>query len=111
MFVNKKVKDTAPWTYVMEDLKDDKITGTFHEQEMQKTYQSKFRIGKVIKTKCKKLYVKWKSIDDPLNSQIEQSTRLENMIQYYPKPYSSCKNIKDELLDLFNYAKKSDVKK
>ena len=30
VFVNKKVKDTVPWTYVINDLNDNEIIGRFH---------------------------------------------------------------------------------
>ena len=60
VFVIKKVKNTVPWTYVINDLNDEEITGTFHERELQKTNQKEFRIEKVIKRKGDKLYVKWK---------------------------------------------------
>ena len=63
VFVIKKVKNTVPWTYVINDLNGDEIIRTFHEKELQKTNQQEFRIKKVIKRKCDKLYVKWKGYD------------------------------------------------
>ena len=56
--MTKKVKNTVPWTYVISDLNDDEIIGTFYETELQKTNQQTFRIEKVIKTKENKVYVK-----------------------------------------------------
>ena len=32
----KKVKDTAMWTYVINDLIGEKTIGSFHDQELQK---------------------------------------------------------------------------
>ena len=32
-----KVKNTVPWTYVINDLNGEKITGTLYEKELQKT--------------------------------------------------------------------------
>ena len=32
-FVIKKVKNTVPWTYVINDLNGEEITGTFYEKE------------------------------------------------------------------------------
>ena len=63
VFVIKKVKNTVPWTYVINDLKNEEITGTFYEKELQKTSQEEFRIEKVIRRKGDKLYVKWKGYD------------------------------------------------
>ena len=63
VFVIKKVKNTVPWTYVINDLNGEEIIGTFYEKELQKTNQQEFRIEKVIKKKGDKLCVKWKVYD------------------------------------------------
>ena len=49
VFVIKKVKNTVPWTYIINDLNGEEIIGTFYEKELQKTNQQEFRIEKVIK--------------------------------------------------------------
>ena len=54
----KKVKNTAPWTYVINHLNGEEIIGTFYEKQLQKTNQQEVRIEKVIKKKGDKLYVK-----------------------------------------------------
>ena len=56
VFVMKKVKNTVPWTYIINDLNGKEIVGTLYE----KTNQQEFRIEKVIKKKVDKVYVKWK---------------------------------------------------
>ena len=53
---------------MISDLNGEPITGSFHEKELQKTSQEKFRIEKVLKRKGDKLYVKWKGYDDSFNS-------------------------------------------
>ena len=68
VFVIKRVKNKVPWTYVINDLNDEEIIGTFYEKELQKTNQQEFMIEKVIKRKDDKLYVKWKSHDNLFNS-------------------------------------------
>ena len=60
IFMIKEIKNTVPWTYVINDLNGEEIIGTFYEKELQKIDQQKFRIEKVIKKKGNKLYVKWK---------------------------------------------------
>ena len=35
VFVIKKVKNTVPWTYVINDLNGEEIIGTFYEKELQ----------------------------------------------------------------------------
>ena len=51
VFELKKLKNTVPWTYFINDLNGDEIIGTFYEKELQKTNQQEFRIEKVIKRK------------------------------------------------------------
>ena len=50
-FLIKKVKNTVSWAYVINDLNDNEIIGTFYQKELQKTNQHKFRIEKEIKKK------------------------------------------------------------
>ena len=57
VLVIKKVKNTVPWTYVINDLNGEEVVGTFYEKELQKTNQKEFRIKKVIKRKDNKLYL------------------------------------------------------
>ena len=57
IFVIKEVKNTVPWTYVINDLNGEEIGRTFYEKELHKMNQQEFRIEKVIK-KGNKLYVK-----------------------------------------------------
>ena len=40
----KVFKNTVPWIYVKIDLNGKPITGTFYEEELQKTNQKEFRI-------------------------------------------------------------------
>ena len=49
VFVIKKVENTVPWMYVINDLNGEEIIGTFYEKELQKTNQEGFRIEKVIR--------------------------------------------------------------
>ena len=43
-FIIRIVKNTLPWTYVINDLNGDEIIGRFYEKELQKTNQKEFRI-------------------------------------------------------------------
>ena len=58
VFIIKRVKNTVPWTYVINDLNGEKVTGTFYKKELQKSSEKEFRIEKVIKRKGDKLFVK-----------------------------------------------------
>ena len=77
VFVIKKVKITVPWTYVINDLNGEEITGTFYEKKLQKTNQEEFRIEKVIRRKGDKLYVKWKGYDNSFNSWIDKASLVQ----------------------------------
>ena len=70
VFVVSKTKNAVPWTYVINDLNDEEITGSFYGKELQKTSQKDFRIEKVLKIKGDKLYVKRKGYDNRFNSWI-----------------------------------------
>ena len=64
----KKVKNTVPWTYVIDDFNREEIVGTFYEKELQETNQKEFGVEKVIERKGDKLYVKWKGYNNSFNS-------------------------------------------
>ena len=72
VFVISKIKNTAPWTHVINDLNGEEITGTFNEKELQKTNQKEFWIEKVIKREGDKLYVKWKGYNSLFDSWIDK---------------------------------------
>ena len=63
-FVIKKVKNTVPWTYIINYLNGEEIIGTFHEKELQKTNQKEFRTEKALRKKGDQLYVKWKGYNN-----------------------------------------------
>ena len=108
IFVIKKIKNTVPWAYVINDLNGENI-GTFYEKELQGTNQQEFRVEKVITKKGDKLYVKWKSYNNSFNSWIDKRTSYK-MSKYFPKPYEPfCGNINVRVA-LSNYATKDDIK-
>ena len=74
VFMIKEVKNTVPWTYIINDLNAEEITGTFYEKELQKTNQEEFRTEKVIKRKGDKIFVKWKGYGNSFNSRIDKKT-------------------------------------
>ena len=72
IFIIKRIKNTVPWTYVLNDLNGEEIIGTFSENELQKTNQKEFRTEKVLKKKGDKVYVKWKGYNNSFNSWIDK---------------------------------------
>ena len=109
IFVIKKVKNTVPWTYVISDVNNEEIIGSFYEKELQKTNKKEFRIEKILKRKGDKLHVKWKGYDNLFNCWINKKDILKKMSEYFPKPSSHEENIKVKI-DLTNYATKADIK-
>ena len=62
-FVISKIKNAVPWTYVINGLNSEEITGAFYEKEL--------RVDKVITKKRNELYVKWKGYDNSFNNSID----------------------------------------
>ena len=68
----KEVKNTVPWTYVINDLNGEELVGTFYDKELQETNKKEFRIEKIINRKSDKLYVKWKGYNNSFNSWVDK---------------------------------------
>ena len=77
VFVDSKIKNTVPWTYIVSDLNSEEITENFYKKELQKTSQEKLRIEAVLKRKGDKLYVKWKGYDSRFNSWIDKKDLIK----------------------------------
>ena len=72
VFVVKKIKNTVPWTCIVNGVNGEKIVETFYENKLEKTKQKEFRIEKVIKRKGDKLQVKCKGYNSSFNSWINK---------------------------------------
>ena len=72
VFAVIKIKNTVPWTYVINDLNGEEIIETFYEKELQKTNQKEFRTEKAIERKGDKLRIKWKGYDNSFKSWIDK---------------------------------------
>ena len=77
IFKIKKIQNTNPITYKLEDLKEEKIEGTFYEPELQKTKQQVFRIEKVLEKGKNKSLVKWKGYDEKFNSWVDNKKLID----------------------------------
>ena len=73
IFTISKIQHTDPITYKIIDYNNDRIDGTFYEQELQKSTQEVFRIEEIIKKKGNKSLVKWKGYSDEFNSWIDNT--------------------------------------
>ena len=77
VFAISKIKNTVPWTYVINGLSCEEIVGTFYGKKLQskrKINQKEFRIEKIIKRKGNKLFGKWKRYNNSFNSWIDKMT-------------------------------------
>ena len=79
IFIIYAINMTNPVTYLIKDLNNDPIKGSFYKQELQKTDQEIFRISKVIRKKGQNAFVSWEGYGPEFNSWI---------------PISSIKNLK-----------------
>jgi len=73
-FLINKVIPTNPPTYILKDLTDEELSGSFYEKELQKVEQKEevYRIEKILKTRTikkeKQFLIKWLGWPDKFNS-------------------------------------------
>lgn len=73
LFKVRKVQPTQPVTYLLEDLHDRPIKGSFYSYELQKTEcPDVYLVEKVVRKDKNKLLVKWLGFDSTHNSYIER---------------------------------------
>lgn len=73
IFVIKKVNNTIPVTYLIEDSRHQPILGCFYDQELQKTkFPNLYLIEKILRKKGNRLYVKWLGLNETENSWIDK---------------------------------------
>ena len=70
--VIKRVRNTVPWTYAIEDLNGGEIVATFYGIELQETNQTDIKVEQIIKRNSNKLYVKWQRYDNSFNCWIDE---------------------------------------
>jgi hypothetical protein len=79
LFKIYEVLDTSPITYKIEDMKGEKIEGSFYQNEIQKTkfIEPAFLVNEVIKKRTykgkKQVFVSWLGYRENMNSWIDES--------------------------------------
>ena len=58
----KKVKNTVPWVYVINDLDGEETVGTFYENKVQKTNEENLELKKYSREKAAKYMLNEKDI-------------------------------------------------
>ena len=96
----KKVKNSAPWTYVISDVNSKEFVRKFSEQESQKTNQKGLRVENVIKRKVRNYILNGKPTIILLT--VGLIKKIVWMSEYFSKPRCLEQNVKVEL-DLSNY--------
>ena len=116
VFVIKKVKNTVPWTYVINDLNGEKIIGTLYEKELQKVNLKEFRIKKVIKRKVINYISNGKVIIIHLIAELIKKIQCDSIdcncmkiCQCFPKPCELFGGDISVKVGLLNYATKTDI--
>lgn len=72
VFKIRKIQQTVPLTYLLEDLNDQPIQGSFYKYELQKSHcPDVYLIEKVIRKNKDKSLVKWLGFDSSHNSYID----------------------------------------
>ena len=79
IFTIYAINMTNPVTYLIKDLNNNPIKGSFYKQELQKTTgdQELFRISKIIKKKNNNAFVSWEGYGPEFNSWIPISSIIE----------------------------------
>lgn len=78
IFNIRKVNFSNPVTYLLQDQSGQNIQGSFYTEELLKTkYPDIYLVEKVLKTKGKRVFVKWLGFDNTHNSWINK-TDLHN---------------------------------
>jgi hypothetical protein len=75
IFKINMVNRTSPVTYHIQDQRNQQISGSFYQEELQKTYHPNiYLIEKVLRRKGNKLFVKWLGLPDRENSWVSNSS-------------------------------------
>ena len=75
IFVIYDIKYSNVPYYYLKDLNNEKLQGTFYQEELQKTKQDDlYTIEKILKTNKDKIFVKWRGYDNSFNSWINKNT-------------------------------------
>lgn len=78
VFKIRRVQQTYPITYLLSDLHEKDIQGSFYNEELLKVADPKlYLVERIIRTNGDKVYVKWLGFDSSHNSWINKSNILE----------------------------------
>lgn len=71
LFRIRRVQNTSPITYLLEDFQSHPINGGFYKEELQKTKnENAYLVEKILKTNKNKIFVKWLGFSSKFNQWI-----------------------------------------
>lgn len=74
LFKIDKIKNTRPVTYSLKDLEGSPISGSFYNEELQKTYEPDvYLVEKVLKKRGNKIFVRWLGFSKSHDSWIDKA--------------------------------------
>jgi len=77
IFRIRKVQNTSPTTYLLEDLKGDPVQGGFYKQEIKKTkFPNTYLVEKIVKQKDDYVLVRWLGFSKSEDSWIHKNEIL-----------------------------------
>lgn len=77
IFTIRKVQNTIPATYLLNDYEGNPILGGFYEQELQKSaLKDVYYVEKIVKRSGNKIFVKWLGFDNTHNSWINDTALI-----------------------------------
>ena len=74
IFIINKIQKTVPRIFLINDLKGEKIKGSFYEKELQKTMRNNLKHKKQLKRKEINYLLNGKVCDNSFNSWIKKNT-------------------------------------
>ena len=77
LFTVVKVNLTSPITYILEDMRHERILGSFYKEELQKAkYSDVYLMEKILRRKGNKMYVRWLGLDKSHDQWVDKSQVL-----------------------------------
>jgi hypothetical protein len=78
LFTVRKVQQTVPPTYLLNDYQSNPILGSFYKEELQKSkLKDTYFVEKILKRSGKKILVKWLGFDNTHNSWIRDTAIIK----------------------------------
>ena len=78
IFTIKRIRNTIPVVYELEDLAGEVVKGGFYNEQLQKTKQEIYRVEKIVRRRGDQVFVKWSGYPDKFNSWMPANVILKS---------------------------------